>query len=122
MSKKHNKITSGFVIQEYEENKDGFFECVRQVFEAGDPVEYETFSGEPVDIDTDREVYQPFDMVQPDKDWYVLQLWSCVEPVLHGPYDYDNANIVLEELREKEGEEEHTFMLVSVTKGAKLEV
>ena len=69
---KHNKITSGFVIQEYEENEDGFFECVRQVFEAGDPVEYETFSGEPVEVDTDREVYQPFDMVQPEKERVII--------------------------------------------------
>jgi len=62
--KKHNKITVGFVIQEYEEQPDGSLVCISQEFKAGDS-EYENLYGEPVEIDTDKEVYCPLDMVKP---------------------------------------------------------
>ncbi len=54
------KITTGFVIQEFE--KDGTF--VGQSFIAGDEVEYENVSGETCD-EPDEEKSAPFDMVQP---------------------------------------------------------
>ena len=57
---KFRKITTGFVIQNYEDGK-----CVSQEFVAGDEVEYEDETGDPVDFPDYSEEYQPFDMVQP---------------------------------------------------------
>jgi len=64
MSKQHNKITIGYVIQTYEE-KDGRLVCVEQEFVAGE-VEYEAMDGESIEVDTTNEDYQPFNMVQPE--------------------------------------------------------
>jgi len=55
---KYQKITVGFVIQNFEDGK-----CVSQEFVAGDDVSYEQ-NGETIDPPTD-ETYQPFDMKQP---------------------------------------------------------
>lgn len=59
------KITEGHVIQVF--NDAG--ECIGQRFVAGDPVDYETGDGDPINVDdmplAGRE-YQPFDMVQPE--------------------------------------------------------
>ena len=56
-----HKITSGFVIQKFENNK-----FVSQEFIAGDQVEYETPNGEQVEEEEVEDLpYQPFDMVQP---------------------------------------------------------
>ena len=59
-----NKITIGFVIQRYDDHTGN---CIGQEFIAGDQVDYETLSGEPITpLDfTEIEQYQPFDMVQP---------------------------------------------------------
>jgi len=59
----HQKITHGFVIQTY----DGPH-CISQEFIAGDPVVYEDMNGNYVDSEriTASEVYQPFEMVQPE--------------------------------------------------------
>lgn len=64
----HKKITYGFVVQTYDDDK-----CVSQEFIAGDQVDYENMAGEPLDpdedeIDTTNEKYQPFDMVQPKSE------------------------------------------------------
>jgi len=63
---KINKITTGFVIQQFDTDLGRY---VSQNFTAGDPVEYETPEGEPVDPSMmeglDGEPYLPFDMVQP---------------------------------------------------------
>jgi hypothetical protein len=53
------KITQGFVIQRFEDNK-----FVSQDFIAGDQVEYETPAGNPVELSDDLP-YVPFEMVQP---------------------------------------------------------
>ncbi len=60
----HKKITTGFVIQDFDE-KDGKFVCVSQEFIAGDQVDYETEDGTPIEIDTKKEEYQPFHMTKP---------------------------------------------------------
>ena len=69
--KTHKKITTGFVVQDYEELPDGSFVCVGQEFVAG-LVDYEDRFGEAVKFDVLKEVYCPFLMVQPkpvpDKD------------------------------------------------------
>jgi hypothetical protein len=59
------KITVGFVIQEYRTLDNGTHVCTEQEFMAGEQVDYEDMNGEPVTIDTLKEVYCPFDMVQP---------------------------------------------------------
>ncbi len=59
----HNKITIGFVVQRFE-TLGGKHICVSQSFEAGE-VCYENADGEPVEIDTEQEQYQPFEMVAP---------------------------------------------------------
>ena len=56
-----HKITSGFVVQKFENNK-----FVSQEFIAGDQVEYETTNGKQVEEEEIEELpYVPFDMVQP---------------------------------------------------------
>lgn len=59
----YHKITVGFVIQKY--NADG--KCVGQSFVAGDEVTYEDMNGEPIEVSTESEQYQPFEMVQPEQ-------------------------------------------------------
>ncbi len=54
-------------------------------------------------------------------DWYVLEIWGLVEPNLIGPSNYDEANNVLEEKREADGDGS-SYHLVSVTKGAEIDI
>jgi len=63
--KKYNKITQGFVIQEYVTLVNGTTVCQKQSFVAGDPVEYEDEQGNPITVDTSKEEYCPFEMMQP---------------------------------------------------------
>mgnify|MGYP003343097949 CR=1 FL=1 len=63
---KINKITTGFVIQTFDTEKN---EWVSQEFVAGDTVDYETEHGEVIDSGHsffENEPYLPFDMVKPD--------------------------------------------------------
>ncbi len=64
MFPKHNKITNGFVIQTFMTLPNGNLVCVDQEFKAGD-VDYENMDGEAITVDTDKEVYCPFEMKQP---------------------------------------------------------
>ncbi len=59
MPEKVLKITTGFVIQTYVGSQ-----CVSQEFIAGDVV-YEDENGNPVSVDTAKEEYYSFEMVQP---------------------------------------------------------
>ena len=61
-----NKITVGYVIQNYVTLKNGTTVCVGQEFVAGE-VEYENDTGQGVYemIDISKEVYCPFEMLQP---------------------------------------------------------
>jgi hypothetical protein len=118
MIEKYNKITPGFVTQAFEKRDEKFI-CVEQEFKAGDPVDRENEQGEAVDVDVRDEVYQPFHMVQPGLDYYVFEIWSCVEPVLHGPFATDDEQQqCIDKLREEEGEDENTFFVMNVSKGA----
>lgn len=60
----HNKITVGVVVQTYE-TKAGIHVCIGQKFIAGDQVGYEDMDGKIIEIDTTKENYQSFCMVQP---------------------------------------------------------
>jgi len=59
-----NKITVGFVIQEFDE-KSG--KCVSQEFVAGDDVTYEDEQGKVIEWSEEEEDSQPFHMEQPRK-------------------------------------------------------
>ena len=67
---RYTKATVGFVMQTFEEQEDGKVVCSFQEFIAGDEVTYGDVLGNPLDIDvnmdTDKEQYQPLDMVQPN--------------------------------------------------------
>jgi predicted RNA-binding Zn-ribbon protein involved in translation (DUF1610 family) len=93
MFPEHNKITSGFVIQVYATLPNGSLVCIGQTFHAGDPVEYETFEGKPIEVDVTKEVYCPLDMKQPkqipdDKDAVKFVCPDCghkrIEAVMDG--------------------------------------
>jgi hypothetical protein len=64
------KVTTGFVIQTFDTEKNRFIE---QQFVAGDPVDYENSYGESLDHNSPEyeqitKVYQPYDMVQPEEN------------------------------------------------------
>jgi len=65
MFKEHNKITTGFVIQKFVTLPNGTMVCQAQEFVAGDPVDYEDMDGNPIEVDTEKEVYCPFGMMRP---------------------------------------------------------
>ena len=62
------KHTTGFVTQLFKKQPDGSLICTEQCFTAGDS-DYEDDAGNVLvpddDFDTNKEVYQPFEMVQP---------------------------------------------------------
>ena len=68
----YNKITTGFVIQQFDTEKNKY---VSQYFIAGDQVDYEDSQGNSLDLNelgdkgfgpkSEVEPYLPFDMVQP---------------------------------------------------------
>lgn len=58
---KFTKITTGFVVQNYEKNKAGEFVCSSQEFIAGDQVDYEDENGNV--ISPPEHKYQQFKMV-----------------------------------------------------------
>ncbi len=60
----YKKVTVGFVVQDYI-LVNGKHICVSQDFVAGDQVDYESEEGETIQVDTTKEQYQCFDMVQP---------------------------------------------------------
>lgn len=65
-----NKITTGFVIQQFDTEKQKF---VSQEFVTGDQVEWETEVGQPIDVDVFNNespiltTYLPFNMEQPNE-------------------------------------------------------
>ena len=118
MIHKYNKITPGFVTQAFEKKNDKYV-CVEQSFTAGDQVDRENEQGEPVAVDARKEQYQPFDMVQPGLDYYVVGMMGCVEPELHGPFATDDEQQkCIDKLIEEVGEDVNTFFVINVSKGA----
>jgi len=67
--KKYQKITLGYVIQDYTLNKKNKYSCTRQLFIAGDEVWYEDDKGNKITIPhiLDKEEYYPFEMQQPSE-------------------------------------------------------
>jgi hypothetical protein len=104
LEKKHKKITVGFIIQDYEAQKDGSLVCTAQEF-----------------ISSDKEQYIGFDMVQPGFDYYVLEIWGLVEPQLHGPYSKEQAEQYMEDWPKKAENGDNTYHLITVSKGAQID-
>lgn len=61
----YSKTTVGFVTQRYIMNKEGKYICIEQFFTAGDQIDRENKDGNSVEIDVTKEVYQEFNMEQP---------------------------------------------------------
>ena len=118
---KYKKITTGFVIQDYEDGQ-----CTGQEFIAGDQVDRENAHGESVEIDKEKEKYQPFDMIHPVIVFYFIYIWSCVSPVLYGPYDTEgDRENALEALAKEEGRnlwDEGAIVKMEAPKGSKIEL
>lgn len=62
---KFQKLTDGYVIQNFEKNKDGYFVCVNQQFAACNNSEYFVEPGEEQLKHIPDYDYHHFDMVQP---------------------------------------------------------
>jgi len=97
---KFKKITTGFVIQEYITLSNDTSICQSQHFVAGDPVDYEDDNGNPIEVDTEKEVYCPFEMQQPKQvgtNGVNFVCPSCKGTRLEcredGPYDSEVLNI-----------------------------
>lgn len=95
----HNKITTGFVIQNYV-TLNGKHICIGQEFIAGDQVDYETTGGASIEIDTENELYQPFEMKSPKQvgtDGLKFVCPKCqgtrLECMEDGPYNSEVLNI-----------------------------
>ena len=120
---KFKKITTGFVIQDFEQKDDKFI-CVNQEFIAGEQVDRENEHGEAVKVDTSKEVYQSFDMKQPApvKDYYLLFIWKGVDLKLFGPFE----TVELRDEKTKELREDHgslsNYYTLEVSTGAKVSI
>ena len=89
----YNKITHGFVIQQF--NNVG--ECIGQEFVAGDIVEYETEYGDPInvmDMPKNGDKYFPFEMEQPQYGNYIVLVGNPIDGInVFGPFrDYQDAS------------------------------
>ena len=97
-----NKITTGFVIQTYDTQEDKLV-CVEQQFIAGDQVDYEDLDGNPIKVDTTKEIYQPFEMVQPVKPHKFVLVENSSGGECGEPFEADNAEEALREVLEGMG-------------------
>jgi len=122
MIDKYNKITPGFVTQMFEKRDEKFI-CVEQEFKAGDPVDREDEQGEPVDVDVREEVYQPFEMVQPGRDYYFLYVFGGVEAEQIGPFPTEQKrDEAMEKHEAGEGREDYdSYFPFDVTKDSTVE-
>ena len=125
--KKYSKTTVGFVTQNFEEQEDGKFVCVSQDFFGGDDVvrEKENEMGDvsPMLDVGENEIYQPYDMVQPTKEWWVLKLVRYVESSLIGPFETkEKAQERIEEYDADPAYVKDSFTVVSVSKGSEIDV
>jgi len=81
LKKIYHKITTGFVTQTFGIDEDGKFSCTEQNFTAGDEVDRENEFDEPIEIDTTKENYQPFEMVQPNTEIVIMVSGGLVQDV-----------------------------------------
>lgn len=90
------KITDGCVIQTFEDGK-----CVSQKFVAGNDCEYEDesgdilYSGKELTFIT-RELYQPFNMVQPNTEIVITVRGGLIETV-NFPEHFGDVKVVVKD-------------------------
>ena len=119
---RYNKVTVGFVVQRFVKQGDKFV-CKRQDFIGSDEVSYENVEGDIVDIDTNKEQYQHYNMEQPGKDYYFLFIWGCVETQAHGPYDTKKERDIARDNHEKnEGSAKDMYHSFELSKGAVIDI
>lgn len=126
--KRFSKTTHGFVTQIFERSEEtGPFHCTSQEFVCGDDCAYEggeyneELQGEAREDAQKNEVYQTYDMVQPGKDYYVLEIWGLVEPQLHGPFTKEEADKNMDTWPKEPENRENTYHLITLTKGVKID-
>ena len=70
-----------------------------------------------------EEVYQPFEMVQPGRDYYFLHVFGGVEAEQVGPFHTEQKrNKAMEKHREGEGREDYdSYFPFDVTKDSTVE-
>ena len=90
-----NKIVTGYVVQELGFNEESRLSCTRQEFIAGD-VDYEDPLGNPMTIDTSKEDYQPFEMVQPNTEIVILVEKGLIQNVIF-PAGLNDVTVVVKD-------------------------
>ncbi len=90
-----NKITTGYVVQEMGFNENSRLSCTRQEFIAGD-VNYEDPLGNVMEIDTTKEDYQPFEMVQPNTEIVVIIEGGIIQHIAF-PSGLNNVTVVVKD-------------------------
>ena len=74
-----NKVTTGFVVQEYRRNSTGKFKCTHQEFVAGDDVQFENLKGD--SIEAPEHEYQPFNMTLISRDEIIDRLGDVLTSI-----------------------------------------
>ena len=74
-----NKVTTGFVVQKYRQDKAGKFACLHQEFIAGDDVQFENLKGD--SIEAPEHEYQPFNMTMLSKEEIVDRLGDVLTSI-----------------------------------------
>ena len=90
-----NKITTGYVVQELGFNDKSRLSCNKQEFIAGE-VEYEDINGNPMTIDTSKEDYQPFEMVQPNTEIVVTVEGGVIQEIIF-PSGMNGVTVVVKD-------------------------
>lgn len=89
------KITHGYVAQKYGFNEESRLSCTGQEFIAGD-ADYEDVNENPIEIDTTKEDYQPFEMVQPNTEIIVVVEGGVIQNILF-PSGLNDVTVVVKD-------------------------
>jgi len=74
-----NKVTVGFVVQQYRRDNKGRFKCIDQEFVAGDDVQFENAKGQA--IEQPEHEYQPFNMLLLSKQQIIDRLGDVITSI-----------------------------------------
>lgn len=55
-------------------------------------------------------------------DYYILKMWNLIEPILLGPFEFNECQEKLEAYREDPEQSQNSFTEIRVSKGAELDV
>lgn len=71
-----NKVTTGFVTQQYRKDSSGRFKCIHQDFSASDDVHFENLRGDKIDVPEYE--YHPFNMILPNTGEIITRLNDAI--------------------------------------------